>query len=157
MEYRHRRRHHPGRAGPGRRLRGLGGQRLAGRQPVHRDREPEHPPPRRRPVRQRPAPGRHRAEEPHRRGRHRLDRLAAAPDLPGRTPQPVLHERGLDRLRRPGRPHRHPHRRQGVVQTLAHRHRRVPGRYGGAGAAGPPGGHLPPRAFPGPGAGLHRL
>ena len=50
-------------------------------------------------------------------------------------------------------PHRHPLRRQGVVQTLAHHHRRVHGGYGGAGAAGPPGRHLLPRALPGPGAG----
>ena len=86
------------------------------------------PPPRRRPLRQWPAPGRHRAEEPHRRGRHRLDRLAATSDLPGRTPYPVRHERCPHRLRRPGRPHRDSHRRAGVVQALAHHHRRDFGR-----------------------------
>ncbi len=45
--------------------------------------------------------GRHRVEEPRRRGRHHLERLAAASDLPGGTAHPVLNERNADGLRRP--------------------------------------------------------
>ena len=95
--------------------------------PVHRHREPEYPPPRCRPVPQRLAPGGHRVEEPRRRGRHHLDRLAATPDLPGRIARPVLHERGAHGFRRPERPHRHPRRGKGVVQALAHHFRGVTG------------------------------
>ena len=39
-----------------------------------------------------PASGRHRAQEPCRRGRHHLDGVAAASDLQGRAARPVLHE-----------------------------------------------------------------
>ena len=50
-------------------------------------------------------------KNPHRRGRHHLDCVAAAPDLPGGTPLPVRDERVADSLRRPGRPRRPSHRR----------------------------------------------
>ena len=43
-------------------------------------------------------------------------------------PTPVLHERGAHGLRRDGGPYRRADLRSGVVQALAHHHRRGPGR-----------------------------
>ena len=63
-----------------------------------------------------------RAEEPGRRERHRLERLPAAPDLPGADPRPLRLQRGAGGLRRRPGPHRRARRRQGVVQALAHDH-----------------------------------
>ena len=50
-----------------------------------------------------------------------------------------------------------PHRRAGVVQALAHRHRRGPGRPAHDRAAGDAGGRLLARPVPRAGPGLHRL
>ncbi len=93
-----------GRPGAAGRLRRPGQQRLAGRQPVHRDRGPAQPPARHRGVRQRPAAGGDRTEERGRRGRHDLDRLQPAADLQAADPVAVRLQRGAGRLGRPCRP-----------------------------------------------------
>ena len=142
VEYRTARGRDPRGAGARRRLRASRQQRLAGGQPVHRHRGPAQPPPRHRAVRQRAAPGRNRAEEPGRRGRHRRDGLAAAPDLQGRVAHALLDERVAHRLGRARGAHRHADRRPGVVQALAHGHRRGPRGGRRAGAAGHAGGRL---------------
>ena len=144
-------------AGAGRRLRRPRQQRLAGRQPAHRHREPEQAQARRGAVRQRPAPGRDRAQEPGGRGRHRLDGVAAAPDLQGRAADAVLHERAARRLGRQRGARRHAHRRAGVVQALAHRDRRGPRRPPHDRAAGDARGRLRARPAPRAGARLHRV
>ena len=69
-------------------------------------------------------PGCNRVEKPGRRGRHHLDGVAADPDLQVRAAHPVLHERGARCLGRDRGTHRHTDLRQGVVQALAHHHRR---------------------------------
>ena len=53
--------------------------------------------------------------------------VAAAPDLQVRAARAVLHERGADGVGRQRGPRRHADGRQGVVQALAHRHRRDAG------------------------------
>ena len=118
-----RRRQHPRRAGAGDRLRRPGGQRLAGGEPVQRRREQAHAAAGRGAVRQRPAAGGAGAEERRRRERHDLERLPAAPDLPGRGAGAVRAERAARRLRRRGGARGHAHRRARVVQALAHRSR----------------------------------
>ena len=70
---------------------------------------------------------RHRVEEPRRRGRHHLDGVAAAPDVQVRAALSLRHERGADGLGRQRGPAGHADLRQGVVQALAHRHRRDAG------------------------------
>ena len=145
------------RAGAGVRLRDTLEQRLARGQPAHRDREQPRTPPRRRAVRQRPATRRRRAEEPGRRGRDAAQRLATAPDLPGRAAVAVRLQRGARGLGRRRGPARHPHRGVGVVQAVAHHLRR------GAGAGVPypaPGGDrggVREAALSRPSARLHRV
>ena len=73
------------------------------------------------------------------------------------TLQPVLHERGPHRLRRPGRSHRDSHRRQGVVQALAHCLRRSPGRASSDRVAGDVGRGLPTGSLSGPAPRLYRV
>ena len=122
----HARRRDPRRPGAGARLRRTRRQRLAGGQPVHRGREQAQPPAGRRALRQRPAAGGRRAEERGGRERHDLDGLPAAPDLQGRDPGALRHERAAGRLRRRGGARRHAHRRARVVQALAHHRGRAP-------------------------------
>ena len=92
--------------------------------------------PRRCALSQRPPAGRHRAEEPRRRGRHDLDGLAPTPDLQGGVAVALRLQRTARGLGRPRGAHRNAHGRQGVVQAVAHRHRRVPGRPRHVGVAG---------------------
>ena len=114
---------HPRRAGAGDRLRRCRQQRLARRQPVHRQREQAHAASGRGAVRQRPAAGAHRAEERRRRERHDLDRLPTAPDVQGRGPLALRLQRSAGRLRRRRGAGRHVYGRAGMVQALAHRSR----------------------------------
>ena len=101
-----------------------GQQRLAGRQPVHRHRGQAQPPARRRRLRQRPAAGRHRAEErrPTRTPRSEAPSTSSRPT--SRRSRPVRLQRAAGRLRRPGGPPRHAHRRLGAVHALADHRRR---------------------------------
>ena len=147
----------PGRAGPRARLRRPARQRLARGQPVHRRREPARAPPRRGAVRQRTAARGHRAQEPGRRERHDRVGAPAATDLRGGGPLAVRLQRRARRVGRARSPHRHADRRAGVVQALAHDHRRGAGRPAPAATAGDARGRVRAAPLPGSRPRLHRV